>query len=153
METPVTTITNEVLNDLIAINNDRIAGYEKALKEIKDTAPLVTALFTSMIHESREYKIALGMEVQVAGGIMETGTTIAGKIFRTWMDFKSAFSDPDVKSILFNCQTGEEAAQRAYKSALEHKQLPRHIRSLLVEQKAGLKASLEKIKACNEEFE
>ena len=26
----------EVLNDLIQINNDRIAGYERALKELKD---------------------------------------------------------------------------------------------------------------------
>ena len=27
--------TIEVLNDLIQINNDRIAGYEKAIKETK----------------------------------------------------------------------------------------------------------------------
>jgi hypothetical protein len=27
----------EVLNDLIQINNDRITGYEKSLKELKDS--------------------------------------------------------------------------------------------------------------------
>lgn len=147
METPTTTITNEVLNDLIAINNDRIAGYEKALKELKKADPIITALFMTMINESREYRNALGVEVQAAGGTMETGTTAAGKLYRTWMDIKSAFSGTDVKSILASCQAGEDAAQRAYKTALEHKELSANIRSILVEQKAALKADLDKIKS------
>ncbi|GEP89203.1 conserved hypothetical protein [Chitinophaga terrae (ex Kim and Jung 2007)] len=147
METPTTTITNEVLNDLIAINNDRIEGYEKALKEMKHTNAVISGLFKKMIDESREFRNALGTEVQAAGGNMETGTTAAGKIFRTWMDFKFAFSDSDPKTVLSTCETGEEAAQRAYKTALEHKQLPEHIRSLLVEQKASLKASLDQIRS------
>ena len=31
-----TQATIEILNDLIQINNDRIAGYELALKELKE---------------------------------------------------------------------------------------------------------------------
>ncbi|RFS21970.1 PA2169 family four-helix-bundle protein [Chitinophaga silvatica] len=147
METPTTTITNEVLNDLIAINNDRIAGYEKAIKEIKNADPVIKELFMTMINDSREYRNTLGVEVQAAGGTMETGTTAAGKLYRTWMDIKSAFSGTDVKSILSSCVTGEEAAQRAYKSALEHKEIPANIRLILVEEKAALKASLDRIKA------
>ena len=50
MET--TAMTSEVLNDLIQINNDRIEGYEKALKELKDEDADLKDLFISMIDES-----------------------------------------------------------------------------------------------------
>ncbi len=38
-----------VLNDLIRINNDRIVGYEKAIKESKDTDVDLIAVFTKMV--------------------------------------------------------------------------------------------------------
>src|SRR5688572_16707945 len=90
MEATLTEI-NKILNDLILINNDRIAGYEKAIEELKssdnatENADLVN-LFTYMITESREYRNALGQEVQAAGGDMADGTMTSGKIYRAWMD-------------------------------------------------------------------
>ena len=46
--------TVEILNDLIEINNDRIVGYEKAIKELKqDEDTDLRGLFLSMIDESR----------------------------------------------------------------------------------------------------
>src|SRR3954466_9968995 len=66
--------TIDVLNDLILINNDRIAGYEKAIEELKaddkvDAEDLdLTVLFEKMIDDSREMRNALGKEVQVLGG-------------------------------------------------------------------------------------
>jgi uncharacterized protein (TIGR02284 family) len=78
--------TIEVLNDLIAINNDRIVGYEKAIEELKDEDADLKTLFSGMIDESRQAKMDLGKEVQVLGGEMEMGTTTSGKIYRGWMD-------------------------------------------------------------------
>ena len=52
--------TTEVLNDLIQINNDRINGYERALKELKDEDDDLRALFTNFIDQSRQIKMALG---------------------------------------------------------------------------------------------
>ena len=44
-----------VLNDLIRINNDRIAGYEKAADEARDIDVDLRAVFSRMAEESRQY--------------------------------------------------------------------------------------------------
>ncbi len=143
-------ITNEstvdVLNDLVQINNDRIEGYEKALKELPATDTELRMLFTTMISESHHYKLALVEELQVLGGTSERSTTTSGKIYRAWMDVKAVFTGRDRKSILENCETGEEAAQKAYRTALEPgTELPMFIKDLVLTQQQSLKASQDKI--------
>src|SRR5436305_11415260 len=81
----------EVLNDLIQINNDRIAGYERAMKELKNEDDDLKSLFTSFIDQSRNLRNALGVEVQTLHADMDKGTTASGKIYRAWMDVKKAF--------------------------------------------------------------
>ena len=44
-----------VLNDLIRINNDRVVGYERAVKETKDSDVDMIATFTKMADQSRKY--------------------------------------------------------------------------------------------------
>ena len=46
----------EVLNDLVMINNDRIAGYERAIKELKENDDDLKSLFDQMIIESQKIK-------------------------------------------------------------------------------------------------
>ncbi len=138
--------TVEILNDLVAINNDRIVGYERALKELDGSNADLKQLFLSMIDESRHIKMDLGSEVQVEGGTIESGTTASGKIYRAWMDVKAAFTGHDRKAILANCEYGEDAAQKAYKAALQEDDLPHHVRAMLVEQQETLKTSHDEIK-------
>ncbi len=145
MQATVETI--EVLNDLIQINNDRIEGYEKALKELKDEDADLKALFSSMISESHEIRLALGTEVNALGGDMESSTTTSGKIYRAWMDVKAVFTGYDRHTILANCEAGEDAAQRAYRTALDDEDLPAYLREMVIEQQATLKASHDQIKA------
>lgn len=145
MQATVETI--EVLNDLIQINNDRIEGYEKALKELKNEDADLKALFSSMISESHEIRLALGTEVNALGGDMENSTTTSGKIYRAWMDVKAVFTGYDRHTILANCEAGEDAAQRAYRTALDDEDLPAYLREMVVEQQATLKASHDQIKA------
>ncbi|ACU61428.1 PA2169 family four-helix-bundle protein [Chitinophaga pinensis] len=139
--------TIEVLNDLIQINNDRIEGYEKALKELKEEDSDLKALFSSMISESHEIRLALGTEVNSLGGDMESGTTTSGKIYRAWMDVKAVFTGHDRHTVLSNCEAGEDAAQRAYRSALEDEELPAYVREMIVEQQRTLRSSHDQIKA------
>ncbi len=141
-----TTETIETLNDLVEINNDRIVGYERALDELKDGDTDLRALFTSMIDESRKIRIDLAGEVQALGGEFEAGTTTSGKLYRAWMDVKAVFTGSDRHAVLANCEFGEDAAQKAYKDALQE-DLPAYIRTTLEAQKAMLKASHDKIKA------
>lgn len=138
--------TIEVLNDLIQINNDRIEGYEKALKELKEEDSDLKALFSSMISESHEIRLALGTEVNSLGGDMESGTTTSGKIYRAWMDVKAVFTGHDRHTVLSNCEAGEDAAQRAYRSALEDEELPAYVREMIVEQQRTLRSSHDQIK-------
>lgn len=139
--------TIETLNDLIQINNDRIAGYEKALEETKAEDADLKALFSSMISESHEIRLALGTEVNVLGGDMDHSTTTSGKLYRAWMDVKAVFTGRDRHTLLANCEAGEDAAQRAYKTALEEEDLPAYLREMIAEQQQTLKASHDQIKA------
>lgn len=140
----------EILNDLVLINNDRIVGYEKAVKELKDEDEDLKYLFLEMIDESRNHKMALATEIIADGEDAKSGTTNSGKIYRTWMDVKAMFSGHDRKAILSNCEFGEQAAQSAYKMALEDEDLPAYLRVMIEEQKYELNASLNQIKALSD---
>ena len=149
--------TIDVLNDLILINNDRIAGYEKAIAELKgkndaDQEDLdLTILFEKMIDDSRDFRNALGKEVQVLGGDMADGSMTSGKIYRAWMDIKAMFTGKDRHVILSNCEAGEDAAQKAYKEALEEESLPQFLYSMISDQKELLKESHDEIRALRDQ--
>ena len=142
-----TSVNKEILNDLIEINNDRVVGYQKAIDELKEEDSDLKTVFVEMIGQSHTHKAALAQEVQVLGADAETGTTASGKIYRAWMDIKAVFSGHDRKTVLANCEFGEDAAQKAYKMALKDDELPAHISSLVFEQQQTLKASHDRIKA------
>ena len=150
-----TSTTKSILNDLVLINNDRIAGYEKALEELKSDGHAenldLSMVFQTMIDQSRQFRNELGTEVQVLGEEMEEGTMVSGKLYRAWMDVKAMFSGKDRYTILSSCEGGEDAAQKAYESALEEEDLPSFLRDMISEQKASLRVSHDEIKALRDQ--
>ena len=151
------TKTKDILNDLILINNDRIAGYEKAIEELKSKEGTdeedmdLTILFEKMIDDSRDMRNVLGKEVQILGGEMAEGTMTSGKIYRAWMDIKAMFSGKDRHTVLSNCETGEDAAQKAYNTALAEEDLPHFLHEMISSQKQILKDSHDEIKALRDQ--
>ncbi len=140
--------TSEVLNDLIRINNDRIEGYEKAAEETEAKDVDLQVIFRQMGAESRSYVNDLSGYVATSGEEIEKDTTLRGKIYRAWMDVKATFTGKDRKAILASCEYGEDAAQRAYDSALSSDvEMPADVRQLIMDQKTSLKRSHDKIKA------
>lgn len=137
-----TELTTEVLNDLVQINNDRIEGYQKAIDELKDGDSDLKQLFSKMISESLEYK----SQLVSAGAHPDNDTTNSGKIYRVWMDVKAMFTGHDRQTVLNNCEFGEDAAQKAYNTALSEGGLPSDVIVLLTQQKQTLKASHDQIK-------
>ncbi|MGI8952313.1 MAG: ferritin-like domain-containing protein [Chitinophagaceae bacterium] len=135
-----------ILNDLIQINNDRITGYERAMKELKDNDDDLKTLFEVFIDESRQNKMTLGKEVQALGGDMDSGTTGSGKIYRAWMDVKAVFTGHNRHNVLENCEFGEDAAKKAYTSALHSDELPAYLREMVAEQQKTLNAAHDEIK-------
>lgn len=137
----------EVLNDLVEINNDRIAGYEKAADETKNIDVDLQAIFQKMADESRKYKSELVNEVSRLGGEPSQGTTNSGKIYRMWMDLKATFTGKDRQAILESCEFGEDAAQKAYKLALaSDAEIDVETRQLITSQQSSLKTSHDLIK-------
>jgi uncharacterized protein (TIGR02284 family) len=134
----------ETLNDLIRINNDRVDGYNKAALQTADED--LRSLFTSLASQSSQFAAELKKHVRSEGEDPAEGTTVSGKIYRTWMDVKATFGGDDRKGILASCEFGEDAAQKAYKMALDDDDLPADLRSLITEQKAVLKQAHDKIR-------
>lgn len=138
---------NEVLNDLVQINNDRIAGYQRAINEAKDLDVDLKAMFEGMIRESEGYKNDLIAEVGRNDGEVDKGTTISGKIYRAWMDVKATFTGSSRKAILENCEFGEDAWRRAYEAALSSDaEMNAPVRQLITDQYNSQKNSHDLIK-------
>jgi len=138
----------EVLNDLVQINNDRIAGYEKAIKDSKPEDSSYHSMFRRMIDESSQYKRELIGAINTLGGEADIrSTTNSGKVYRVWMDIKSTFAGKSDLSVLELCEFGEDAAQKAYEEALKSDvEIPAKIREIIVNQKTQLRNSHDTIK-------
>lgn len=131
--------TIAVLNDLIRINNDRVAGYTRAESECAGANYDLATLFHRMKQQSTEYILELQTLVMDYGGAIARGTTVMGKIYRRWMDLQLAFSVNDRKNLLAVCEVGEDAAQTAYKMALQETELTPAARAVIDQQKNELR--------------
>lgn len=138
--------TTEVLNDLIKINNDRIAGYEKAIAELPPNDSDLSTLFHDLANQSHTLKAELQQHVSTWENRVEEETTAAGKIYRGWMGVKQTFAVNDRKAILESCEYGEDAAQKAYREASEEEGVLPEAQALIMKQKAELLASHDRVK-------
>ena len=136
----------EILNDLILINNDRIEGYKKSTDETDASDTDLRSLYSNLSDHSRSNVSELTSEVARLGGEPATGTMISGKLYRTWMDVKSAFTSDGRKTSLENSEFGEDAAQKAYETALKSDDLTPDLRALITRQKAILKDGHDTVK-------
>jgi uncharacterized protein (TIGR02284 family) len=136
----------EVLNDLIEINNDRAAGFERAAKKLDSNDSDLRTLFESSARESRENVKELTATVNKLGREAETGTSGTGALHRAWINVKATFSGHDRKSILAECERGEDAIKGTYRDALSENDLPPEIISIIWRQQQVIEASHDTIK-------
>lgn len=147
----------ETLNDLVLINGDRIAGYEKAIEDLKSNDDNLTKnidlimLFKRMITESREHKKELANAVLAS--CVDKGTINSGKLYRAWVDVKALVSGPERHSIIAFCEGGEEAAQNAYEEAINEKEIPSCFKEMIIRQKIAQRKSHNEIKSLKEMIE
>ena len=143
----------DVLNDLIRINRDRIAGYEKAVENLEEGDAVLRTLFYQLSDESQKIKEELASEVRSLGGEPAEDSTMSGKIYRAWMDVKDTFTGEDAKSALEACEYGEDAAQKAYAQAVEEsREFPDNIQHIIREQKDLLRLSHDLIRNKRDEY-
>ena len=134
----------EALSDLVRINQDRVEGYKKAITITDDTD--LKALFQRMADESHTYIDQLN-SILLDGGGDVGGSSVYGKVYRTWMDVKATFSGRDRQSLLSSCEYAEDAAQRAYEDVLRSSTpMPYSVRELIANQKSALRGSHETVR-------
>lgn len=140
----------ETLNDLIRINNDRIEGYAKAAAQANDQD--LQSLFSEFTQQSRQLANELRGLVNIRYGSDDNDkqvtdeTTASGKIYRAWMDVKDKFTGGNRKSVLASCEFGEDAAQKAYNSALDDDDITPDVRSVIERQKSELRQAHDQVK-------
>ncbi len=135
-----------VLNDLIEINNDRVAGFEKAIADIKDENIDLKSVFQGFAEQSRKN----GQELAALVGTpdeVETGNSVSGTLHRAWIDVKSIFGGSDRASILSEAERGEDAIKKAYQDALNSGELPSDAVSTVSSQAQEINAAHDQIKA------
>jgi uncharacterized protein (TIGR02284 family) len=138
----------EVLNDLIEINNDRIAGFAHAAHELKENDGDLRVLFLQLREESRDNVHELGNAINKNGGEVEMGMSSNGALHRMWLDVKAAFTGHDRRGILAECERGEDAIKKAYESALSpDNELPAEFTTILLHQQQDIIAAHNQIKA------
>ena len=144
--------TIEVLNSLVTINNDRVEGYETAIGETQEQD--LKDLFAQLARTSQKCKQELVNEVTRLGGKPTEGTKASGKIYRIWMEFKSAVTGKDRKAILASCEFGEDAAVDTYFKVLENQKedITAEQQAMIRNQYNLIKADHDKIKRLRDEL-
>lgn len=136
-----------LLNDLIQINRDRAAGYQKAIGQLGPTDIDLKTMFVNMANHSAEFSEELSKQVVNLGGEAESDPSKSGEIYRVWRDFHAGMTERDRKSIISRCEFGEDAALRAYQSAVAAKStLPVAIRQIIDDQYANIRAAHDVVK-------
>ncbi|MCW3462527.1 ferritin-like domain-containing protein [Chitinophaga nivalis] len=137
---------SSLLRDLVKLNYDRVEGYKKAIAATDDTD--LSVLFKQLIADSESNAAQLNAQLSAEGAETATTDTIAGKLYRTWMDVKGLFTGNDRESVLSSCEYGEDVIQRAYVDALKSEvSMPFAIRELISKQKDVLKNAHDTIKS------
>lgn len=138
--------TIEVLNDLLKINTDRDDGYTRAIQDSKDAD--LKIIFRNMAEESRKNITELSRIILQLGGDPQFGeNTLTGKIYHVWTELKTTFTGKDRQALLNACEFGEDAAVKAYKSAIREQDLITDAFDLIYRQAQLQRASHDVIKA------
>lgn len=135
-----------VINDLIEINNDRVAGFEKAIADIKDENIDLKELFQGYASQSRKNGQELAAIVGSAQEVA-TATSVSGTLHRAWIDVKSIFGGSDRASILSEAERGEDAIKKAYSDALSSGEIPAEAIQIVTSQASEINAAHDQIKA------
>lgn len=136
----------DVINELITFNNDRVVGYELAAKETEDLS--LKTIFQNFAVESRQHISVLSGEVTKLGGEPSKVTTTSGKVYRAWMEIKTALTGKNRKAIIESCEYGEDVILEAYDTALNaESSLPEDLIDIIIDQRNELQESHNTVKA------
>ena len=124
-----------VLNDLIETCKDGEKGYQSAAEKAKDAS--LKSLFAKYAAQRSGYVQELQSQVSTLGEKPATSGHVSASLHRGWIAVKEAVSSDEDKTLIFECEAGEDAAMKNYKEALA-KGLPASVEQLIQRQFAGV---------------
>jgi uncharacterized protein (TIGR02284 family) len=139
-------IDKRVLNNIIQINNDRNLNYTRAIAELHSKDDDLKTIFAGMSRQSAHYAEALMREIESFEDNPPNEFITSGKISRTAIDNKVAFSGHDRQLVLNDCESREDTVKKAYEIALSTQGISLKIKSILESQQTELRAAHNHIK-------
>ncbi|GAB2536419.1 ferritin-like domain-containing protein [Rufibacter soli] len=139
----------DTINDLVETARDGQKGYETAAGAVTDMR--VKSELERLAQQRAVFASELESKAQQLGGSTSSTTTIegvameaAGAVHRGWINLKAAVGANDSKAILGECETGDEAALKAYNSAL-NEPLPLDVKNIVQKQQMEIQAAKQTI--------
>jgi uncharacterized protein (TIGR02284 family) len=131
------------LNDLIEVSKDGEEGFRSSAEHVDE--PQLKTFFLR-----RSYEVATSVQelqdlVRSLGGEPASSTSLGGALHRRWIAIKTALTSNDTVAVLNETERGEDVALAAYRKAAE-KDLPTHIRFVVVRQLEGAKRNHDQVK-------
>ena len=140
-----------VLNDLLRINNDRIACYERAMENEKNLDMDMKQMFRKIIDETNINKQQLIGRIRKLSRDPKDTTTLSGVLHRAWTDLKVTLIGNTRNAMINFCLYNEEITQHTYRAALNMPdKIEADVRELIEQQHQGLKKTYEEVKECRE---
>lgn len=132
--------TARAFTDLLNLNRTSMKGYQEAAEEVKDSSlksqltqySQQRAQFVSQLEQQANQ---LGVSVKDDNTVESLATDAAAAVHRGWINVKSAFTGGSDSSVLEACETGEEAALKAYDTALSSQDISASAKSVLEQQR------------------
>lgn len=150
MATPTTDLLTSnivrMLNTCIEVCIDGEKGYAIAAANIRDET--LKALFHKYGEQREDFVQALQRAVESLNGYAENEGSVKGTLHRGLSGARVALEGPTDEVILGECERGELGALAAYDRAFAKTSfdtMPADVRSLLVDQRAAIKAAYDDI--------
>jgi uncharacterized protein (TIGR02284 family) len=134
---------NGSVKTVIQVLHDGHQGFEQTGEHLKN--PAAKSFFLSEATTRAKFE----HELKHAAGVLQSenvGGTVSGAVHRTWGDMKAHLGGGG-HTLLETAEQGEDAVKKAYKDALEDKDVTSSIREVLTRQQSHIVASHDKVKA------
>ena len=132
------------INNLIETLKDGEKGFKDAADAVKD--PQLKSLFREYSQQRHRFASELQTEAQTLGESKpEKSSSAAGAMHRAWINLKSAVTSGDDKSILSECERGEDSAVHEYEEAMQNG-LTGQAREIVARQFTEIKSAHDRVK-------
>lgn len=136
--------TQTLLNELVQTLKDGEEGYATALTDVEDQD--LKEVFKKYAAQRDGYLTELEDQMHQLNLKAEEESSITGTVHRAFINLKAAVTSKDRKSILNECERGEDYAVKAYQTALKAQDLPSQLKSIIEKQAQGIQQGHDEIK-------